>query len=303
MSTDTPRSAGWRGRLSGLALIVAFLVPIWFMVGALGTNWGWWDYSFGLGKMYFQWGQPVVFAAAGLSIIALIAGLAVSPRFRPTLVALFALLIVGLVGGRLAGMAAGGLALPPIHDIQTNWDDPIAFSDALMAVRDADGATNAVLDAPTIAEGADSRWPGLGGRLVSEVQEETEFDPATMEEPEHAPYPYSFDTLIVDGDLTQIADIAERVAITRGWEIVTSATATAAALEAQVEATETSTWFGFKDDVAIRLRSVEEGVAVDVRSTSRVGLSDLGANAKRVDAYIRDFQRAVNASAGAPQSG
>ena len=49
-----------------------------------------------------------------------------------------------------------------------------------------------------------------------------------------------------------------------------------------VEATETTFWFGFKDDVVVRVRPSGDGSIVDVRSVSRVGLSDLGANAARI---------------------
>ena len=49
-----------------------------------------------------------------------------------------------------------------------------------------------------------------------------------------------------------------------------------------VEATDTTFWFGFKDDVVVRVRSAGEGSLVDVRSVSRVGLSDLGKNADRI---------------------
>lgn len=48
------------------------------------------------------------------------------------------------------------------------------------------------------------------------------------------------------------------------------------------EATATTFWFGFKDDVAVRVRAEDAGALIDVRSVSRVGLSDLGANAKRI---------------------
>jgi uncharacterized protein (DUF1499 family) len=50
----------------------------------------------------------------------------------------------------------------------------------------------------------------------------------------------------------------------------------------RVEATATTFWFGFKDDVVVRVRSSGAGSVVDVRSVSRVGVSDLGANARRI---------------------
>jgi uncharacterized protein (DUF1499 family) len=49
-----------------------------------------------------------------------------------------------------------------------------------------------------------------------------------------------------------------------------------------IEAYDTSALFRFVDDVAVRIRGAEGGSVVDVRSTSRVGVSDLGANARRI---------------------
>ncbi|MCB1686408.1 MAG: DUF1499 domain-containing protein, partial [Pseudomonadales bacterium] len=54
-----------------------------------------------------------------------------------------------------------------------------------------------------------------------------------------------------------------------------------------IEATATTFWFGFKDDVVVRVRDDSAGgVKVDARSVSRVGLSDLGANAARIEALL-----------------
>jgi uncharacterized protein DUF1499 len=55
----------------------------------------------------------------------------------------------------------------------------------------------------------------------------------------------------------------------------------------QIEGTATTKWFRFKDDVIIRLRQNEQGVAVDMRSKSRVGTSDLGTNAKRIRRFMQ----------------
>jgi uncharacterized protein (DUF1499 family) len=63
--------------------------------------------------------------------------------------------------------------------------------------------------------------------------------------------------------------------------------------EGRVEAEVRSFWFGFVDDVVIRVRPISDGTgsAVDVRSVSRVGRSDLGANARRIRAYLADLNR------------
>ena len=70
------------------------------------------------------------------------------------------------------------------------------------------------------------------------------------------------------------------VAQTMGWTIVAQDAA-----RGRIEATERSRWFGFVDDVVIRLMAEGTGTRVDMRSSSRVGISDLGANVRRIRAY------------------
>ena len=80
---------------------------------------------------------------------------------------------------------------------------------------------------------------------------------------------------------------ARAVAQEQGWEIV-SADENAGSFEAVA----TTRWFGFKDDIAVRISPAAHGSRVDVRSRSRVGRSDLGANARR----IREFLAALEAA-------
>jgi uncharacterized protein (DUF1499 family) len=66
-----------------------------------------------------------------------------------------------------------------------------------------------------------------------------------------------------------------------GWDLVA-----ADAAAGRIEATDTTFWYGFKDDVVVRVRPAEGGSRVDVRSLSRVGGGDVGTNAKRIRAYL-----------------
>jgi len=66
-----------------------------------------------------------------------------------------------------------------------------------------------------------------------------------------------------------------------GWEILRSD-----AKSGRIEAVATTFWFGFKDDVTVQVASVGQGSRVEVRSKSRVGKGDSGANAKRIGAYF-----------------
>jgi uncharacterized protein (DUF1499 family) len=66
-----------------------------------------------------------------------------------------------------------------------------------------------------------------------------------------------------------------------GWEVVGRDAAAGT-----IEAVDTTKWFGFKDDIAIRVTPTPEGGSrIDIRSKSRVGRSDLGTNAQRIRAY------------------
>ena len=87
-------------------------------------------------------------------------------------------------------------------------------------------------------------------------------------------------------DLSESFDRVLVVAKTLGWEIVNSDRRSGI-----VESTATTFWFGFKDDVVIRIREENGGTLIDLRSVSRVGMSDLGANAERIARFLAEFGR------------
>ena len=70
-----------------------------------------------------------------------------------------------------------------------------------------------------------------------------------------------------------------------GWKIVDSSEA-----DGRIEATATTTWFGFKDDVVIRIRPTADGSELDIRSKSRVGRSDVGKNAERIREFMNELE-------------
>jgi uncharacterized protein (DUF1499 family) len=81
--------------------------------------------------------------------------------------------------------------------------------------------------------------------------------------------------------------LAEHVARAMGWEIVAVAPD-----DLRIEATATTLLFGFKDDVVIRVAPQGGGSRVDVRSLSRVGVSDIGANAARIRTFLAKLKAA-----------
>jgi uncharacterized protein (DUF1499 family) len=74
---------------------------------------------------------------------------------------------------------------------------------------------------------------------------------------------------------------AEEVARLAGWDVVAADRAAG-----RIEATATTAWFGFKDDIVVRIAPAPGGSRIDVRSVSRVGKSDLGINAQRIRTYL-----------------
>lgn len=289
--SDTTQSAGWRMKLSAAALAVSIFAVLWFAAAALGTKYGLWGWQFGLGTMTIGWGPAIAFTAAGLALVAFIIGFIKAPRTQPVILGLAALIVSLMLVFRLIGFGAQAESLPPIHDIQTDWEEPVRFSEALLAQRKSDDAANPVEDNPTIpdAPGIEARWPGMGGRSVAEVQEEAERERTVDGETIPAAYDRPVEPLYFDQSPGEIAGYALRIAEDRGWDIFTRPESGEDVEQTTLEATETTSWFGFKDDIAIRIQAVEGATRVDMRSISRVGLSDLGVNARRVSGFMDEL--------------
>lgn len=110
---------------------------------------------------------------------------------------------------------------------------------------------------------------------------------------QHAAYP---DLVPLKLGLTPKQAFAQAllVAQAKGWTIVASVPA-----EGRIEATSSSLLYGFTDEVIVRVKAIEGGALVDVRSRSRLGRIDRGVNAKRIRAYLAALQE--RAAANKPQ--
>ena len=139
-------------------------------------------------------------------------------------------------------------AVPPIHDITTDMEHPPEF----VALHDRrPGALNPVeYGGPEVAAQQRAGYPELA--------------PATLSMPPAA---------AVGRAVSTARDL--------GWEVVAVDTAAG-----RVEATDRTRWFGFYDDVVIRVTPAAGGSRVDVRSLSRVGGSDVGTNARRIRTFL-----------------
>lgn len=186
----------------------------------------------------------------GLAAIALaLVGLAVPRWRRGRVLMLLATFALGIVIAWFPWQwQRSARSVPPINDITTDMEHPPAFV-ALVAARSG-------LSVPTT-------YPGSA---TAEQQKRGYPDLRPLELP--LPPPAAF---------ARALDAAKAM----GWEIAASDAAAG-----RIEATAKTPWFGFRDDIVVRVVPTAAGSRIDVRSVSRIGKSDLGTNAKRIRAYL-----------------
>jgi uncharacterized protein (DUF1499 family) len=270
IKADSSRSKrqSFRRWVLRIVLGLTILSPLVFVLAGLGAKIGLWSWQFGLGTLTRDVGPLILMATMAVGVIALLSAFLIKPR-KGLVIAVFALVIPALCFANLISTKNKVASLPFIHDITTDTQDPPTFGVVIMAERDAmDGGSNTVdysgKRAPTPEKDADGQ-PVM--KLVSALQTQA--------------YP-EIRTLV----LSEAPDVAfgraEQVARDLGWAIKESDAATG-----RIDATDTTFWYGFKDDVSIRLRPAQGGgTRIDVRSTSRVGGSDIGANAARIKSFL-----------------
>jgi uncharacterized protein with PQ loop repeat len=226
-----------------------------------------------------KWTNRLAYSAAILLVISLAIGqsgqsafIAMSGIALAILIGLIAFIIVligmirsknlsGLNAASLIAIGFGAIAIyqivgivsmvraggPAIHDITTNTEDPPEF-EAIVSLRSPGDNTTSYIDDGT-----------------AELQLEA--------------YP-DIQTILLEDDATTAFARAMTAAETMGWEIVASDPT-----RGHIEATASTPFVGFKDDVVIRVRNASNGTRVDVRSKSRIGKGDMGVNAARIRAY------------------
>jgi uncharacterized protein (DUF1499 family) len=237
-----------------LAIVLAISIPIFMATSALGSKYGLWDWRFGFG-MVRGYGVTLMKVTALIAIIALLMALFVKPR-KGWLVALLALAVPVSGMGFGKSVSAKAKSLPFIHDVSTDTQDPPTFSSVITTLRGED-SNSLIYVGKTVGESE---------ILVSDAQAEA--------------YPDIKTIIVAESPGAVFTKVLETVDA-MGWALKSETKSTGV-----IEATSTSFWFGFKDDVVIRIRPADDGGSlVDVRSISRVGGSDIGVNAQR----IREF--------------
>ncbi len=205
-------------------------------------------WNYRTGISVFRWAAYGGIVAAALSLIGLIAS------FRIVIVRGFLWALLGvIIGCFLAGIALhwkhAAESVPRIHDITTDTENPPKFVAILRLLK------------------SDVNSPVYGGEEVAAQQRKA--------------YP-DIIPLILPVPPDQAFERALAVARRLGWQIIDDDKNAG-----RIEAVAATFWFGFRDDIVIRLRQHNSGSRVDIRSESRAGVSDLGKNTERIRKFLR----------------
>lgn len=223
-------------------------------LGAVLSGFGsrWGWWSFGFGFSILRWSVY----GAGLTVIISMVGIYRSQAGRKN------------AGIFLAGLALLGSivivaipvhwyytaqSVPPIHDITTDTENPPTFKTVLPLRKDAPNSTE------------------YGGNKIARQQKQA--------------YP-EIKPLDVNSSRQNVFSRILSVARAMGWTIHSVDSQTG-----RIEATDRTFWFGFKDDIVIRISSNDSSIRVDVRSVSRVGKSDVGTNARRIRQFLNTLKK------------
>ena len=250
MTVATTSSSSGRSLLRYMPLVAAVLAAISVLLLALapfGWRVGWWHFRFALLSL-LPW--AAYFGVAGLivAVIALVLGRS-RLEGRDIAIAVIAFVAGGLVAYVPWHYDRMRGTVPPIDDITTDTENPPAFM-AIIPERTAEGGNPVAYPGSKFANQQQQAYPDVA--------------PLTLALPPDAAFHRALDK-----------------ARGMGWKIIVADEAAG-----RIEASDRSRWFGFTDDIVIRIAASGSGSRIDMRSSSRLGRSDFGVNAARIRAYL-----------------
>jgi len=256
MAAGTKRD--WGRAITALALVLAVGGVAAALAGAVGAGRGLWHFRIGFEVLHFAF-----WAAAVGAVLALIGLVLTRGRGKMMLSNLLALVVAAGFLLYVGSLIRTAKSVPAIHDATTNLDDVPQFERLAVRFDNLDKIPDE--DRPDLARLApEARWKAV-----------------------HRLHYADLHTLRLAADVPSAVRRAAALARGRGWTL-----ALVDSGAGRVEATATSRFFRFKDDIVIRVRPAPAGGSlVDMRSVSRVGQSDLGVNATRVRAFMADLAR------------
>jgi uncharacterized membrane protein YgdD (TMEM256/DUF423 family) len=259
MNEQAGKKSNWARRATIAALVLGVGAVGAALIAAVGAGQEAWHF-----RIAFTVLRYAFFAAIAGAVLGLL-GLILARRARkaglmlPNLVAVVAALGFVLFLGSQIRTAR---TVPAIHDVATNLDDLPQFT--RLKVREDNLESVPDMDRPELkALAPDARWKAIHREAYGDLK--------TLRVP-----------MSPEDTIRRAAELARE----RGWAV-----AHQDLRGGVLEATDTTFFFRFKDDVVVRARPAPGGGSlVDMRSISRVGGSDVGVNAARVRAFLADLQ-------------
>jgi hypothetical protein len=250
-------SKPWLTAIAVVTLLAGLTIGGIALAAAMGIWAGAWDFRRGFTLLQFANAHAYWIAIAGVIVTI---GLAIASVMLKTGngVRISTLAAIGTLAAALGYFVPQSYrppeGTPPIHDVSTDTVNPPEYV-AVLPLR-ADAANT------TVYGGS----PDMTPERLAQLQTEAFPDLKTLTIPEPP---------------AQVFERALAAVDELGWELVA-----AVPEEGRIEATDTTFWFRFKDDIVIRIRPSGSGAAIDARSLSRVGIGDAGTNARRLRAFF-----------------
>lgn len=198
----------------------------------------------------------IVLLALGLSLLAFVRIWQSGHRGVGKAAGAFVLCILLLAPAGYAGFRLA--TLPVLADVSTDIDDPPSFS-----------RSGAALTARK-------------GRVPPDV-------PAERRREQRKAYPKAV-PIVLELPAEQAFDIARRAALALGWQVIETMRPGGRSGAGRVEAVAQGRILRFSEDITIRIRPRADGSRIDIRSASRLGAHDLGANAARIAAFAEEVE-------------
>jgi uncharacterized protein (DUF1499 family) len=249
-----------------LVLLLGLGAPLAFFIAAAGSGIGLWGWQAGLAAI--PWIILVAVLTLILAIIFIVLNRRKGRKTRWPLLGLGMIATIGFLGFWIPYVVAIA-TLPAIHDITTDLADPPQFTALTLRADNWDNIPGAD-DGEMRGMNPRQRWATVHQDAYPDIR-----------------------SVRIDQPVAVVIEKARRLAEDRGWKVVSADPASG-----HLEATDTISLFRFKDDIVIRARAAENGAAsiIDMRSVSRVGVHDIGANAKRVRRFLSDLSGTTTAA-------
>ena len=244
-------------KINNIVLIISLLGILAVVLMVFGSSLGLWEPIIGFSASR-TYNDPIGYALIALGLLTFLLNL-FNKQFKSIFKPMIAILLgVAVLGPTINNAMNVSISYPPIHDITTDTKNPPSF---IFLTEERIGAKNSLV---------------YGGEEIAQQQLKA--------------FP-NIKPIITDLNINDAYEQTLHIAQLMKWEIVAEdANAT------RFEATDTTPYFNFADDIVVQISAQSDGSRIDLRSVSRVGRGDRGMNAQRISAFIAMFETNVGSN-------